>query len=338
MRLLPAVLLASLASCSVFGQTYTISTFAGGGLPVNIPGISACLPQINGVAVDPAGNIFMTSGLFHVVLRLDSLTGVLALVAGNGTPGFSGDNGPAAEAQLNFPIGVALDAAGNLYIGDLGNGRVRKVSNGMITTVPSSGVLLPWGIAVDSAGSLYIAEAGFARVRKVSNGVITTVAGTGTQGYSGDNGPGASAQVNQPRNVAVDSSGNVYIADTNNIRKVSNGVITTVAGGGSSLGDNGPATSAQVFPVGVAVDSAGNLYFDDTYRIRRVSNGVITTIAGKAISGFSGDNGLATAAELGATNGVALDSAGSLYVNDYSNLRIRKISSGVITTVAGNGW
>jgi uncharacterized protein (TIGR03437 family) len=280
-------------------------------------------------------------------------------VAGNGTQGPSGDNGPATSAQLNWPEGVAVDPAGNLYIADNFNNRIRKVSNGVITTVAGDGaqgfsgdngpaasaqLYGPTGVAVDSAGNVYIADAENARIREVSKGVITTVAGNGSFGFSGDNGPATSAQLYGPWGVAVGSAGNLYIADevNNRIRRVSNGVITTVAGNGAPgfSGDNGPATSAQLYgPCGVAVDAAGNLYIADTYnqRIRKVSNGVITTVAGNGTYGFSGDNGPATSAQLKGPWGVALDSAGNLYIADTSSLRIRKVSNGVIATVAGNG-
>ena len=158
---------------------------------------------------------------------------------------------------------------------------------------------------MDSSGNLYIADTGNNRIRKISNGVIATVAGNGTQGFSGDNGPASSAQLYLPSRIAVDSAGNLYIADSENnrIRKVSNGVIITVAGSGTRgfSGDNGPATSAQLnAPTGVAVDSAGNLYIADSgnNRIRKISNGVITTVAGNGTQGFSGDNGPATSAQL----------------------------------------
>src|SRR5205814_1759057 len=158
-------------------------------------------------------------------------------VAGNGTDGFSGDNGPATSAQLNFPTGVAVDSAGNLYIADNENHRIRKVSDGM----------------------------------------ITTVAGNGTRGFGGDNGPATSAQLGDPSGVAVASAGNLYVAAYFNlrIRKVPDGLITTVAGNGIAgfSGDNGPATSAQLGAGGVAVDSAGNLYIAEGIRIRKVSGG-----------------------------------------------------------------
>jgi uncharacterized protein (TIGR03437 family) len=357
MRLRAAVLLTTTLCSSAWGQTYTISTFAGGALPVNIPGTSANLgpdaPRY--MAADAAGNLFFVDQ--NAVLRMDAATGLLTLVAGNGTTGFSGDNGPATSAQLSYPEGIAVDSAGNLYIADTSNYRIRKVSHGVITTVAGNGnfgiggdngpatsaQLSAEAVAVDSAGNLYIVDTGDNLIREVSNGVIATVAGTGMLGGTGDNGPATSARFNKPQGVAVDSAGNLYIADTGNgfIRKVTNGVITTVAGSGGPgfSGDNGPATSAQLyFPDGVAVDSAGNLYIADfgNNRIRKVSDGVITTVAGNGTQGFSGDNGPATSAELNSPTGIAVDSAGNLYIPEPYDNRIRKVSNGVITTVVGN--
>jgi sugar lactone lactonase YvrE len=222
-------------------------------------------------------------------------------VAGNGTPGFSGDNGPATSAQLYGPDGIAVDSAGNLYIAD-------SVNN---------------------------------RIRKVSNGIITTVAGNGTAGFSGDNGPATSAQLYSPSGLAVDSAGNLYFADGANyrIREVSNGVITTVTGNGTPghSGDNGPAANATINGFFVTVDSAGNLYIGDNnnHRVRKVSGGTITTVAGTGTPGFGGDNGPATSANLAFPAGVAVDPAGNLYIADVGNYRIRMVSNGVITTVAG---
>jgi uncharacterized protein (TIGR03437 family) len=359
MRLL--LLILATFSCTALAQTYTISTIAGGALPVNISGTSASLdsdaPLV--ITADRSGNLFFVDQF--TVLRLDAVTGLLTAAAGNGTTGFSGDGGPATSAQLNIPQaeaqGLAVDSAGNLYISDVGNNRIRKVSNGIITTVAGNGtggfsgdngpatsakLSDPLGLVVDSAGNLYFAGGG--RVRKVSNGVITTVAGNGASGFSGDNGPATSAQLSIPSAVAVDSAGSLYIADpeNNRIRKVSNGTITTVAGNGvpGFSGDNGPATSAELeLPHGIALDSTGNLYIADygNNRIRKVSNGVITTFAGNGAFGFSGDNGPAAAAELYQVFTLAVDAAGNLYIGDLGNGRIRKISSGVITTVAGNG-
>ena len=340
------------------GQTYTISTFAGGALPAGIPGTSASLgsaPQY--IAADHAGNVFFADQ--NSVLRLDATSGILTLVAGNGTPGFSGDNGPATSAQLANPQGLAVDSAGNLYIADTNNQCIRKVANGVITTVAGNGtpgytgdnnpatsaqLYGPTAVAVDSAGNLYIADTNNQCIRKVANGVITTVAGNGARGSSGDNGPATSALLSNPYGLAVDAAGNLYIADSSNnrIREVSGGMIATVAGNGAAGfgGDNGPATSAHLaYPQDLAVDSAGNLYIADTNnnRIRKVSNGVIATLAGTATYGFSGDNGLATSAQLNNPYGVAVDPAGNLYIADTFNNRVRKVSNRVITTVAGDG-
>jgi uncharacterized protein (TIGR03437 family) len=338
-----------------------ITTVAGNGTCCfsgdNGPATSAQLFNPDGVAVDSAGNIYIADTQNNRIRKVSN--GVIATVAGSGTPGFSGDNGPATSAQLNFPSGVVVDSTGNLYIADTFNFRIRKVSNGVIATVAGNGtsgfsgdngpatsatLSAPWAFAVDSAGNLYIADTDNYRIRQVSNGVIATMAGNGTPGFSGDNGPAARAQLYYPHGVAVDSAGNLYIADygNNRIRKVTNGVITTVAGNGTYgfSGDNGPATSAQLYnPYGVAVDSAGNLYIADAnnYRIRKVTNGVITTVAGNGTYGFSGDNGPATSAQLNFPSGVVVDSTGNLYIADTFNYRIRQVTNGVITTVAGGG-
>jgi uncharacterized protein (TIGR03437 family) len=335
-----------------------ISTVAGNGTQGfsgdNGPATSAQFFGPSAVAVDSADNLYIADNLNQRIRKVSN--GVIATVAGNGAQWFGGDGGPATSAEFWYPSGVAVDSAGNLYIADTFNHRIRKISNGVITTAAGGGpslgdngpatsaqVLNPGGVAVDSAGNLYIADSGHNRIRRVSNGVITTVAGIGTCCFSGDNGPPASAQVYGPKGVAVDSAGSLYIADSlnNRIRKVSNGVTTTVAGNGTQgfSGDNGPATSAQLnSPAGVAVDSAGNLYIADTWNnlIRKVSGGVITTLAGSGASGFSGDNGPATRAQLANPVGVAVDSDGDLYLADNWNHRVRKVSNGVITTVAGN--
>lgn len=283
-----------------------IQTVAGGG-PNNMPALEANLGTPGWIAVDTAGNLFVAARDQNRIFRVDA-SGLLTVVAGNGDGGFSGDGGPATEATLSRPHGVAVDATGNLIIADWGNNRIRRVS-------PS--------------------------------GTITTIAGNGTFGFSGDGGPASQASLNQPRNVAADSEGNLYIADTNNnrIRKVdTSGTITTIAGNGDAAfyGDGGPATDAALFhPLGVCTDDHGNLFFADAInsRIRKVdAAGIITTVAGNGGRRFSGDGGPATDAQLGIPNGVGTDDAGNLYIADTNNHRIRKVdTSGIITTIAGTG-
>jgi uncharacterized protein (TIGR03437 family) len=320
----------------------------------------------SGVAVDGSGNLYIADQ-GNQVIRKAAATGIIATVAGNGTQGYSGDGGPAISAELLCPAGVAVDRSGNLYIADTCNRAIRKVAaaTGIIATVAGNGTpgysgdggpaidaLLeyPTGVAVDGSGNLYIADYGNNKIRKVTaaTGIITTVAGTGIYGYSGDGGPAASAQLSSPSGVAVDGSGNLYIADTYNsvIRMVAaaTGIITTVAGGGSAFpGNGGPATSALVrYPDGVAVDGSGNLYVGDTSnRLRKVTaaTGIITTVAGSGGSPYSGDGGPATSAQLSGPYSAAVDGSGNVYIEDHGNQVIRKVTAatGIVTTVAGNG-
>ena len=315
------------------------------------------------MALDGAGNLYIADTFNNRIRKVDA-AGVITTVAGDGTRGFGGDGGAAVAAQLNRPFGVASDGAGNLYIADTGNHRIRKVdATGVITTVAGFGrrgyggdggaataaqLASPYGLALDGAGNLYIADLGNRRIRKVdATGVITTVAGTGRRGSGGDGDPATTAQLYEPTGVALDGAGNLYIADSQNqrIRKVdAAGVITTVAGFGRRGygGDGGPAVGARLaVPRGVAADGAGNLYIADTWnhRIRKVdAAGVITTVAGNGTCCSSGDGGPAVGARLNQPRGVALDGAGNLYIADAGNNRIRKVdAAGVISTVAGRG-
>jgi sugar lactone lactonase YvrE len=318
------------------------------------------------LAVDSSRNVFIADSGHHVIREANRSTGLLTSIAGTlSSNGYSGDGGPATSAKLNFPQGVALDSAGNLFIADTGNNCIRKVvlSTGVISTIAGVSVPLsgctpgfsgdngaatgatlngPLAVALDSSGSLlYIADTGNNVIRKIvlSTGVITTVAGTpGAGGYSGDGGLATSANLHNPQSVAVDSSGNLYIADTANfvIREVSGGNISTVAGNNTSGGgcqtttscnNAGPATSAQLNnPQGVAVDSSGNLYIADTGNniIRKVAGGTISTVVGNGTAGFVA--GSATRAELLAPNALAFDSSGTLYIDDAGNQAIRKVS------------
>jgi len=330
-----------------------ITTVAGGGgTSPDVDGTaatSAFTDVMAGVAVDAAGTFYFSEFTYNQVRKVPS-SGVLGTAAGNGTQGNSGDGGPARSAELGRPYGLAFDNVGNLYIADTLSNSVRKVTpEGIISTyfkMPNSGV--PTGLAVDSAGDLYIADQQNSLILKVSSGgTATTVAGTSTAGFSGDGDAAASAQLNGPTGVAVDASGNLYIADTlnNRVRKVSSdGIITTVAGNGSLSysGDGGPATSAQLNgPQGLAADHSGNVFIADfgNNRVRKISSsGIITTVAGNGVAGFSGDGGPAASAELNGPAGIAVDSAGDVFFADSVNNRVRKVSvAGIITTVAGNG-
>ncbi len=332
---------------------------AGGG--PNVPGDggparSAHLGSIYGLACDATGNLYIAAGNIRKVTP----AGVITTVAGNGSPGYSGDDGTATAAQLNAPSGVAIDGSGNLYLADTYNGRIRKVwLNGDIDTLAGAGhsaysgdggpatsaqLFHPSGTAVDASGNLFIADTANNRVRKVSPaGTITTVAGDGVAGHSGDGGPGASARLNSPSAVAVDGSGNLYIAEAAAVRKIQpGGIITTVAGNGSSgySGDGGPATAAQLNgPSGLAFDASGNLFIADAYngRIREVSaGGLIGTVAGNGAPGYSGDGGPATSAQISYPSGVAIDGAGNLYI---AGGVVRMVSpGGSIATVASGGY
>lgn len=289
---------------------------------------------------------------------------IVSTIAGTGTPGYSGDGGPATSAQVQVVNGLATDASGNVYIGDQLNRRLRKVSpSGIITTACGTGVAGFSGdggpaaaatlgnirsVATDAAGNTYLAIDGFygERIRKISpSGIITTIAGTGTSGYSGDGGPATAAALHTPGGMAVDASGNIYFADIHNyrIRRISTaGVISTVAGNGAPgfSGDGGPATVASLFVVNdICLGPSGDIYFTDASdRIRRVStSGIITTIAGSGTGGYSGDGGPATGANITVSTGICADAAGNIFFTDGSH-RVRRIStSGIISTVAGTG-
>ena len=289
----------------VDATTGVITTVAGAGVRGfsgdGGPATSARLASPLGVAVDNTGNLFVTDHLNHRIRQVDATTGVITTVAGTGESGFSGDGGPATSARLASPFGVAVDATGSLLIVDRLNHRIRQVdaAAGVITTVAGTGVAgfdgdgelassaslnFPAGVAVDDAGNLLVADSWNHRIRRVdvATGVITTVAGTGVAGFNGDDGPAPSGQLNFPAGVAVDGTGNLFIADVWNhrIRRVdaTTGVITTVAGAGvrGFGGDGGLATDAALdVPFGVAVDRVGNLFLADSrnHRIRQVELG-----------------------------------------------------------------
>ncbi len=333
---------------TVAGSTSSQGFAGDGGLAT-----SARLSNPNRVALDSVGNLFITDANNQRIRRVDAATGIITTVAGNGSFGFNGDGIPATSASLANPRGLALDGSGNLFIADTSNGRIRRVdaATGIITTFRNAAE--PFGIAVDSAGNLFFSERSSNHlIRRVdaATGITTRVAGNFTAGFSGDGGPATSASLSTPIDIAVDTVGNLFIADVGNrrIRKVdSTGTITTVAGNGSAnfSGDGSVATNASLRnPRDVALDSAGNLFIADqaNARIRRVDavTGIITTVAGRFdCFQFSGDGGLATNACLRNPVGVALDSADNLFIADETNRRIRRVDAitGIIITVAGDG-
>ncbi len=327
------------------------SYFGDGG-----PATTALLSTPAGVTVDAAGNQYIADFANNVVRKVIAATGRIVTVAGTGSVGYSGDGGPATTALLNNPTGVALDAAGNLYIADLANRVVRRVDagTGVITTVagnfaagpgysgdggPATAARFnsPVCVAVDAAGTLYVSDLRGNVVRKVdpATGVITTVAGTGTGGFSGDGGPAAAAQLNTPQGIAVDRAGNLFIADAVNrvVRQVTPaGTIRTVPGTVSRF---------LLHPTGVAVDAGGDLYVVDgasrSVLKTRVGTGELTLYAGSGRAGFSGDGGPATRAQFFVPQSIGLDAAGNLFVADTGNNVIRRVdaATGTISTVAG---
>lgn len=303
-----------------------IETFAGMG-PANFgyegdngPALSAKLGYLTGIAVDKTGNVYYTDGAANVVRKISVNSGNITTIAGtflgfnkpNSTP-FAGDGGNPMAAHLNVPLSISVDNAENVFIADAGNSAVREVSS--------------------------------------STGKISTVAGKGFgfAGYGGDGGLATQSTLWNPYSVAVDTIGNIYLADSQNnvIRMItkSTGTITTIAGLGPNnpgySGDNGPATAAKLSnPQGVAVDGNGNIYISDSGNrvIRKISVGNITTIAGTGSEGYSGDDGPALSATFVSLKGLAVDES-NIYVADGSNNVVRMIhaSTGKIFTVAGNG-
>jgi sugar lactone lactonase YvrE len=290
----------------------TALTVAGDGEWVNVydgsPATSADLDLPFAMALDGAGNLYIADSAHNRIRKVDAKTQIISTYGGNGTQGYTGDNGLATSATINVPHGLAIDGAGNLYFADSGNNVVRRID--------------------------------------AATGIMTTVAGTGAQGYAGDGAPATAAELNTPSEVAFDTTGNLYIADTLNqcVREVnaSSGTIATVAGNGSKgfAGDGGPATSAELnVPYALAFDSQGHLFIADSgnNRIREVNGGAITTVVGNGIEGFAGDGGPAAAAEMYSPSGLAFDPADNLFIADTQNNRVRKVVQGTINTVFGNG-
>jgi sugar lactone lactonase YvrE len=298
--------------------TGNITTIAGTGTQGFFgdtgPATSAELDSPQGLALDNKNNLYIADTHNHRIRKLNLTSGIITTIAGT-TPGFSGDNALATAAQLDLPTALALDAAGNLYLADTGNHRIRKIA--------------------------------------ATTGIITTIAGTGTQGFSGDTGPAISATIDSPTGLALDAANNLYLADTHNhrIRKITatTGIITTIAGTGAS-GFSGDTTAAAnstlALPHGLTIDTQGNLYLADTqnHRIRRIeaTTGIITTVAGDGTQAFSGDGGPAIAASLDSPRNTAVSPSTLLTLSDTGNQRIRQLTAApapttLIQTIAGIG-
>jgi uncharacterized protein (TIGR03437 family) len=341
---------------TIGGTPYTLGFGGDGGSSG-----AALLFGPDGLAVDKNGNVLVSDYGNNRVRRIDPVLLTISTIAGNMAA--LGDGGAATLAQFLNPSSAAMDSAGNFYIADTWNHRIRKIdTSGNVSTFAGNGtpgfsgeggaataaaLLLPGGVSVDPFGDILIADTGNNRIRKVSpTGTITTVAGLGLNGFAGDGGAAKNAELSSPGCVRSDANGNLYIADTGNdrIRRVNvSGTITTVAGGnGTAYGDGGIATAASLAgPSCVAIDSVGNLFIADTYdsTIRVVNtSGIIGTLAGDGKIGFSGDGGAATSATLFFPYDVQLDSSGNVYIADTLNSRIRKVTAaGTISTIAGTG-
>jgi sugar lactone lactonase YvrE len=334
-------------------HSQNISTVAGNGTAAyggdGGPATSASMMLPAGVAVNASGTFFIADFGDNRVRKVSG--GIISTYAGNGTAGYSGDGGAATSATLHGLRGLAVDAAGNLYIADALNNCIRKVNtSGTITTIAGNGTAgfsgdggsatlamlnIPTGMVADASGNIFIADAYNNRIRKVSSsGIITTVAGNGTGGFTGDGSAATAAELNGPSDVAVDAAGNLYIADSGNnrIRMVnSSGTITTIAGDGNVgyAGDGGLALTAELSaPTGLCFDPSGNLYVADANNnvIRAINtSGHISTFAGNGSQGYTGDGGPATSASFNLPYSVATDAGGNVFIADYSNQVVREV-------------
>ncbi len=344
-------------------QGFTISTIVGTGvLGYAGDGAAAAQAQLRPACMttDSSGNLYIAD-TFNSVVRVVYTNGTINTFAGNGSYGYSGDGGPASNAQLASPCGMAFDQSGDVFIADTGNNVIREVTpGGNIVTAYGSNTrgfggdggaassaqfYSPTGLAMDSAGNLYISDSGNHVIRQVdTSGVVNTIAGMPEPGYSGDGGPAIFAQFYYPKGLAIDSNNNLYVADYGNsvirVIALANDLINTVAGNGTPgfFGDGGPAASAELaYPYDIAVDNSGNVYIADlgNQRIREVSNGAITTIAGNGTRGYSGDGGSSVSAQFNYPGGVAIvcatsscqtQAAGLLYIADWDNNVVRVLT------------
>jgi trimeric autotransporter adhesin len=349
------ILLVCITSGSICSQAYLITNFAGlrhfGYSGDGGPATNAHTFNPTGVFADNSGNVYI-SDWGNARLREVTPDGIIHTLAGNSIYGYSGDGGPATAAELGGPMGIYVNNAGTIYFADIGNERIREINGaGYITTYAGNGAYGfagdggpagnaefedPGGICGDASANIYVADIFNNRIRKISaGGIISTIAGCGSRGYSGDGGAATLAEFFYPTGVAVDSSGNLYIADENNncIRKVNTlGIISTITGNGIAgySGDGGMASLAELNnPAGIGVDNLNNIYITDGFnsRIRKINRaGIISTIAGNGIAGYSGIGDTATLASIYNPVSIAADTSGNIYfANEFNNF-VQKLS------------
>ena len=356
------MLIVALFAAQICYSQPIISTIAGNGTfgfgGDGSAATSASVKTVFGIAIDSSSNLLFSDFCNNRIRKINT-SNIVNTIAGNSpisincNGGYIGDGSLALNAELYHPTGLILDSIGNVFFADAENNRVRKIDiqTGIISTIAGTGTFgytgdgnsallaelgSPVDLVFDNNGNLLVVDKGNACIRKINaNGIITTIAGTGNPGYNGDGGLADTSQLNEPYGIAIDQENNILIADEYNyrLRKVNQqGIIHTIAGNGLGIynGDGIAANAAQITLTSIALDQSGNIFIADygSHRIRKIdkNTGIISTVVGIGTAGFSGDGGLAVSAELNHPVEVAFDKHGNLYISDYQNKRIRKVS------------
>jgi sugar lactone lactonase YvrE len=361
MKMIITLLLLIVCTCGAKAQI--ITTVAGGGtggLGDGGPAVYCELLSPYGIALDNIGNLYIADRDHNRIRKMNN-SGIITTIAGTGSSVFNGDNIAATSANISIPLGITSDASGNIYFSDRGNNRVRKIDEaGVITTIagggtggtgdggPATAAVFngPGYLKFDRFGNLYVSDLFNNRIRMINtSGIISTIAGTGVGINTGDGGQATAAGVNNPYGIVFDNAGNLYFTeyDGNRVRKINTtGIITTIAGNDTAgfRGDSGLAINAEVnHPDDIAIDASGNLYITDqgNQRVRRITtDGIINTVAGNGIDGFNGDGNEALLTEFRDPTGILVDHAGSLYIADLGNDRIRYLRNTVSVSTLNN--